>query len=255
VSNSSSSSFLVLSKNQPKVPKKKNRYVDYISVEVIEEDYSRSRNEVVRSIEDKLRLVTSFYAMNYSDWENFDEDLYIRQMTLFRHKIRELGEKYNYRIAITTPPIFFYNDFDFDEEGNPIEYNRVCKEIKVSTEWWEGVGLIKDIVEDKDTSRLERLLFNPQSFFIVGGDEYSKNYDLQYYERQKVNKQKYGYEVFGDETKKSWGQWEPYYVHGRVPEYDHYANDEDWCDESWDEHYCQPNLPFDYDLKDNKNET
>jgi len=247
VSNSSSSSFLVLSKNMPEIPKSKDKYKDCVHVEVIEEEYGRSRNEVVKTLEDKLRLVTSFYAMNFNDWRNFDEDTYINKMIEFKKKIKELGKKYKIAIYITAPPIFFSHDIDFDENGNPIELSKVNKEVKVGTEWYDGIEIIKDIVEDKDTSRLERLLFNPQSFFIVGGDEYYENEVLQYNERQKVEEQNYEYEVFGDENEETWGLWEPYYIHGGVPKYDDYIIE---YSEGWYDSYEQPNLPFSYDLED-----
>ena len=98
VSNSSSSSFVVISKEPLSVIKPANMSKldwEYVRVTTKEASYGRADITLCRTIEDKLRHFTVLYAMYYAE----DKD-YFFKMDSFQEKIRSLGKKYGYMIFI-----------------------------------------------------------------------------------------------------------------------------------------------------------
>lgn len=188
VSNSSSSSFVVISKEPLDVIKPANIDTsgwEYISVTTKEASYGRADITLCRTIEDKLRHFAVLYAMYYAE----DKD-YFFKMDSFREKIRSLGKKYGYMITIECPPLsgFVRQSDQGPEVVNYIDINNEC----------EYASDVAEIVENEDTTELESYLFNPHSFCVLGGDEYSETRRLAHKMRKFVDKEGYEYRKFGD---------------------------------------------------------
>ena len=188
VSNSSSSSFVVISKEPLDVIKPE--YLNaldwkYVSVTTKGASYGRADITVCRTIEDKLRHFTVLYAMYYAE----DKD-YFFKMDSFQEKIRSLGKKYGYMISIECPPLsgFVRQSDQGPEVVNYIDINNEC----------EYIDDVVNIVENEDTTELESYLFNPHSFCVLGGDEYSETFRLAHKMRKFVDKEGYEYRKFGD---------------------------------------------------------
>ena len=188
VSNSSSSSFVVISKEPLDVIKPANIDTsgwEYISVTTKEASYGRAVITLCRTIEDKLRHFTVLYAMHYAE----DKD-YFFKMDSFREKIRSLGKKYGYMISVECPPLsgFVRQSDQGPEVVNYIDINNEC----------EYASDVAEIVENEDTTELESYLFNPHSFCVLGGDEYPETRRLAHKMRKFVDKEGYEYRKFGD---------------------------------------------------------
>ena len=188
VSNSSSSSFVVISKEPLSVIKPANMNTsdwEYVRVTTKEASYGRADITLCRTIEDKLRHFTVLYAMHYAE----DKD-YFFKMDSFREKIRSLGKKYGYMIAIECPPLsgFVHQSDQGPEVVNYIDINNEC----------EYASDVANIVENEDTTELESYLFNPHSFCVLGGNEYPKTRRLAHKMRKFVDKEGYEYRKFGD---------------------------------------------------------
>ncbi len=188
VSNSSSSSFVIISKEPLSVIKPAN--IDtldwkYVSVTTKGASYGRADITICRTIEDKLRHFTVLYAMYYAE----DKD-YFFKMDSFREKIRSLGRKYGYIISVECPPLsgFVRQSDQGPEVINYIDINNEC----------EYIDDVVGIVENEDTTELESYLFNPHSFCVLGGDEYSETRRLAHKMRKFVDKEGYEYRKFGD---------------------------------------------------------
>ena len=158
VSNSSSSSFVVISKEPLSVIKPANMNTsdwEYVRVTTKEASYGRADITLCRTIEDKLRHFAVLYAMHYAE----DKD-YFFKMDSFREKIRSLGKKYGYMIAIECPPLsgFVHQSDQGPEVVNYIDINNEC----------EYIDDVVEIVENEDTTELESYLFNPHSFLRTG---------------------------------------------------------------------------------------
>ena len=103
VSNSSSSSFVVISKEPLSVINPANIGTsdwEYVRVTTKGASYGRADITLCRTIEDKLRHFAVLYAMHYVE----DKD-YFFKMDSFREKIRSLGKKYGYMISVECPPL------------------------------------------------------------------------------------------------------------------------------------------------------
>ena len=188
VSNSSSSSFVIISKEPLSVIKPE--YLNaldwkYVSVTTKEASYGRADITICRTIEDKLRHFTVLYAMYCAE----DKD-YFFKMDSFREKIRSLGRKYGYIISVECPPLsgFVRQSDQGPEVINYIDINNEC----------EYIDDVVGIVENEDTTELESYLFNPHSFCVLGGDEYSETFRLAHKMRKFVDKEGYEYRKFGD---------------------------------------------------------
>ena len=188
VSNSSSSSFVIISKEPLSVIKPE--YLNaldwkYVSVTTKGASYGRADITICRTIEDKLRHFTVLYAMYYAE----DKD-YFFKMDSFQEKIRSLGKKYGYMIVLECPPLsgFVRQSDQGPEVVNYIDINNEC----------EYIDDVVNIVENEDTTELESYLFNPHSFCVLGGDEYSETFRLAHKMRKFVDKEGYEYRKFGD---------------------------------------------------------
>ena len=188
VSNSSSSSFVIISKEPLSVIKPE--YLNaldwkYVSVTTKEASYGRADITICRTIEDKLRHFAVLYAMYYAE----DKD-YFFKMDGFREKIRSLGRKYGYIISVECPPLsgFVRQSDQGPEVINYIDINNEC----------EYIDDVVNIVENEDTTELESYIFNPHSFCVLGGDEYSETFRLAHKMRKFVDKEGYEYRKFGD---------------------------------------------------------
>ena len=188
VSNSSSSSFVIISKEPLSVIKPE--YLNaldwkYVSVTTKGASYGRADITICRTIEDKLRHFTVLYAMYYAE----DKD-YFFKMDSFQEKIRSLGKKYGYMITIECPPLsgFVHQSDQGSEVVNYIDINNEC----------EYISDVVEIIDNEDTTELESYLFNPHSFCVLGGDEYSETFRLAHKMRKFVDKEGYEYRKFGD---------------------------------------------------------
>ena len=194
VSNSSSSSFVVISKEPLSVIKPADESTPdrgYIRVATTGASYLKDNISICRTLEDKLRYFTTLYAIYYEE----DKDYFIK-MHRFQSKIETLGEKYGYKITVKCPPLSgCVRDLAWDSRGDsevvtyvdiPCQCTQLCEQDVV------------DIIENKDTTELESYLFNPHSFCVLGGYEYPKTLRLAHKMRRFVDKEGYEYRKFGD---------------------------------------------------------
>lgn len=262
VSNSSSMSSIVFPKDDNILINEDDpAFEGYLHVDVQEEDYGRSRNEILISIEDKLRFFIAMYAYdNHPDsyeaktQEELDKKLenYFEKMSTLREKLHKMFRKYDIDVYLCTPEVTVREDTDFDPEtGSFIKTGLRTYGIHISTE-----NFIFSSVADMTDEQLEKFLFDKRSFAIVGGDEYRECYDNEWRMKQTID---YEYERFADhedheegdysytdsegvkhywEHSSHWGEIVPdYYDTDHIPDYDH------WDDE-------QPNLPFSKDYQE-----
>jgi len=210
VSNSSSSSFILIAKTP--VPNSKNygktftressrnktvhKDWEYIDVGDMYGEISYCRGDIMRinTIEEKTRYVMSLYAYYYQR----DKDYFEKVLTL-RDKISSLGKKRWYCINMSIPPLSarWAWDHDWSKEGD----SRIpgTKKVETSVNIYTECNYVKELVdmcEDEDTTRLDSFLFNPQSFGILGGDEYEETDRLR---AQCVPELTYEYERIADD--------------------------------------------------------
>ena len=206
VSNSSSSSFVVISKEPLDVIKSADE--KYIRVTTTGASYSRRDFAICRTIEDKLRHFTALYAIHYAK----DKDYFLK-MDSFQQKIVSLGEKYGYIIDLECPPLsgFVLQSDQGSEVVNYIDINNECG----------YMSDVVEVVENEDTTELESYLFNPHSFCVLGGDEYFETDRLAHKMRKLVDKEGYEYRKFGDIT-------EDYEIGDPCP-----WDEEEICTDSW----------------------
>ena len=194
VSNSSSSSFVVISKEPLSVIEHADKDAPdggYISVTTAGASYLRNNISVCRTLEDKLRYFTALYAIYYEE----DKDYFIK-MHRFQSKIETLGEKYGYKITVKCPPLSgCVRDLAWDSQGDPEVVTYVDIPCQCTQLCEQDVV---DIIENKDTTELESYLFNPHSFCVLGGYEYPKTLRLAHKMRRFVDKEGYEYRKFGD---------------------------------------------------------
>ena len=228
VSNSSSSSFLLISKEK-EIPnskqygetyekfkgKKVPNYERIIVDTTAPADFCRDYIKLVTSLEDKVAYLTYLYAYHYQDERPCEN--YFMKMSKFAEKILEIGKKRWYFIVIHTPPLCgskdIYGDGDFSGELETW--------VKVATEC-TYVSDVVEMIEDKDTTRLEEFIFNPNSFALLGGDEYEETYKLEYRAKREVVAKGFEYERIADypdiekgsdpgcpEYEYHWGEYNP----------------------------------------------
>ena len=188
ISNSSSSSFVVISKEPLDVIQPTDKDAPdggYISVTTTGASYLKDNISVCRTLENKLRYFTALYAIHYEEDKN-----YFIKMNRFQSKIEALGEKYGYKITVTCPPLSGCV-LQSDEGLEIVNY------IDISNECGYFEEVVK-IIENEDTTELESYLFNPHSFCVLGGDEYFETDRLAHKMRKFVDKEGYEYRKFGD---------------------------------------------------------
>ena len=194
VSNSSSSSFVVISKEPLSVIKPADASTPdggYIRVTTTGASYSKNNISVCRTLENKLRHFTALYAIHYEEDKN-----YFIKMNRFQSKIEALGEKYGYKITVECPPLSgCVRDLAWDSQGDPEVVTYVDIPCQCTQLYEQDVV---DIIENKDTTELESYLFNPHSFCLLGGSEYLETRRLIREMRKFVDKEGYEYRKFGD---------------------------------------------------------
>lgn len=199
VSNSSSSSFIIISKEETfysqmgEIDKDSNEIIDFLYIDADDgTNYNRDNNCLLNSIEDKVKYIAILYAINYQE----DPNYYII-MHEFNKKIHKLGEKYGYFIHITAPPLYGgVHDTKFNREtGEEVECDPYVETFVKSQTECCYVEEVVNLIENEDTTDLESYIFNPNSFCILGGDEYRENRRLRDMMKQKVN---YPYMVIAD---------------------------------------------------------
>lgn len=189
VSNSSSSSFVLIANTEPQNSKyygrtwthkrtgKVNNEYEILYTEDFEkeENYCRGNIVWVKSIPGKIKYIMAMYAYYYQR----DKD-YFNKILSLRDKIFELGKKHWYIIEISTPPLFARYDYDWDDALDDWNKNtqRVETYVKIYTEC-TYVKDIVDMVEGEDTTLLDSFIFNENSFAVLGGDEYSETDELR----------------------------------------------------------------------------
>ena len=204
VSNSSSSSFVVISKEPLDVIKpvdENDPDEGYRRITTTGASYSRTNISICKTLEDKLRHFAVLYAIYYQRSKD-----YFLKMDFLKRKIRSVGKKYGYMIAVECPPLSGYIPWyrnpqckypplsgDVSQQEIPEAVTYV--DIENECEYLEEV--VK-IIEKEDTTELESYLFNPHSFCILGGDEYPKTLRLAHKMRKFVDKEGYEYRKFGD---------------------------------------------------------
>lgn len=250
VSNSSSSSFIVVSKEKlPKPEVQMNKetgraHYEYLDMDFYGEiDYCRSDIQAITEVKDKIRFVKCIYALEklYSKEEEYTTETlpeYLEYLYKAGKRLLDVCRRYGYVLNNDWPPIHFVrNDEKYDWEKHeyapcPVTYRA---SLDVSTE----IGVCKEIVhmmEAESTDELERFLFDPRSFAVVGGDEYPREMAVvEWPLRQKVD---YDYDFYSDnKSKEEWGTKEPdYYSSESIPDLD---IDEDRRNDEY-----QANLPF-----------
>lgn len=209
VSNSSSSSFVVISKEDlPDCKDYLPEDLKYTEIKV-EGKINYCRNDIMlcRTMKDKIRYLVALCAHHYAA-----DTQYFFEMERCVKKIGDLGKKHGYLFDITYPPLkgFLVNEFleskdlDFSSEDDLIAAylndprTTVRTYVTVSTEC-NYISSMVDLVESEDTTELESYIFNPDSFCVLGGDEYSKTYRLAHKMRKIVDKEGYKYRKFGDD--------------------------------------------------------
>ena len=194
VSNSSSSSFVVISKEPLSVIKPADESTPdggYIHITTAGVSYLENNISVCRTLEDKLRYFTALYAIYYEE----DKDYFIK-MNGFQSKIEALGEKYGYKITVICPPLSgCVRDLAWDSRGDPEVITYVDIPCQCTQLYEQGVV---DIIENEDTTELESYLFNPHSFCLLGGSEHPKTLRLAHRMRKFADKEGYEYRKFGD---------------------------------------------------------
>lgn len=212
VSNSSSSSFLVISKTNENLKiGNPAEEIEYHSVHIEGElSYCRSDIRLLETIEDKTEYIMAMYAYILDELENHECKLdkmepILEKLYSLKEWIYEIGRKYNMKVTASLP---LYK-FQREEEYYDFEKRKFidCKPFyEIYPLVYTEAGYISELREmiENNKEMLERFLFNPQSFAILGGDEY---YDqlrpLEVSMRKKVN---YDYDFISDcEKKDDWG--------------------------------------------------
>lgn len=225
----------------------------YVPVSIPQEvRYCRSDIAKVTSLKDKIVYLYSLYCY-YLVLSRSSQSLTITQILKkidsARRKIIKLGRKYGYDIYLESFPVNIYLSRDYDSKKREFSKHKHLElSVNVSTECCYS-GEVFRMFEDKDTLELERALFNPQSFCVLGGDEYSETFDLGFFSKKDIDKDPYPYHLIADYSE-DWGS--------RVPDYwdnDHIPDsptleeiEREFPGTSWEEKWsysrAQKNLPF-----------
>ena len=189
VSNSSSSSFVVISKEPLSVIKpadENDPSGGYIRVTTAGASYGKYNISICKTLEDKLRHFVVLYAIYYQGSKD-----YFFKMESLKRKIKSLGKKYGYMVAVECPPLSGYIPYHKEDNSEVITFVNIENECDYLEE-------VVKIIENEDTTELESYLFNPHSFCVLGGYEYPKTLRLTHKMRKFVDKEGYEYRKFGD---------------------------------------------------------
>lgn len=225
VSNSSSSSFVVISKEDISPDADcvtPPRLVEdtYRIVEIPEgTSYCREDIKLLNTLDDKLKFLVAMYAYAY---QHEEAKIYSTRMLACQYKLAGICSRYGFYMAIHTPPLrgdvgsILLDDYYRDCKRNKDTHsssniNEIIKTvvdspqtsfstyINVSTEC-HFISEMVDLVENENTTKLESYLFNPHSFCVIGGDEYLETSRIAYKMKQYVKKEGYEYLKFGDDA-------------------------------------------------------
>lgn len=185
VSNSSSSSFILISKEELLSPKKNLSSKEYLSIYADDgTDYNRYNNCRLDTIGDKIKYIAIIYSIYYEESSD-----YFFKTNYFINKVRDLGKKHGYYFNIQMPPLYghVYNKtFDVTSKSYVECEPYTVTYIKSTTEC-RYLKEVVELVENEDITDLESYIFNPHSFCILGGDEYKENVRLQFEARKEVD--------------------------------------------------------------------
>ena len=187
VSNSSSSSFMIISKEDIDSAPLMHADEDDSWLEVEADDktcYNRGNNCRLDTLCDKVKYLTILYAYHYQR-----DPRYFFLMDDLRNKFQKLCKKYGYSLYLQTPSlrgVVRSNKYDMKTHTYKKCEPFVETYIESSTEC-TYVSEVVELIEAEDTTELESFLFNPHSFCILGGDEYYENAVLAYQARQEID--------------------------------------------------------------------
>ena len=159
VSNSSSSSFVVISKEPLSVIKpvdENDPDGGCVYVTTAGSSYCKYNISICKTLEDKLRHFVVLYAIYYQGSKD-----YFFKIDFLKRKIRNLGKKYGYIISVECPPLSGY--ISWYRGDNP----EVTTFVNIENECDYLEEVVK-IIENEDTTELESYLFNPHSFCVLG---------------------------------------------------------------------------------------
>lgn len=184
VSNSSSASFILIaktpvpnSKNYGQTYKRGKRVIndlEHIDIDDFSGEVNYCRGDIMRinTISEKIKYVLALYARWYESDPN-----YFRRILTLKNKVYLLGLSHWYSISIPMVPLYAHWDWT-DENKIDCDTHKIETSVKVYTECSYSKKIV-EMCEDEDTSRLDSFIFNPQSFGILGGDEYEETYRLR----------------------------------------------------------------------------
>lgn len=191
VSNSSSSSFVLISNSKPQNSEQfgktftrtssrhstvHNDY-EYLTVTPYEHEINYGRSDImwVSSITDKIKYIMALYSRYYECDKN-----YFKKVLDAKHKIFLLGISHWYYITIPIVPLLAHYENNWKTHKKT---NKIKTYVNVYTEC-TYIHKVVEMIENEDTTLLDRFLFTDDSFCILGGDEYSETFELQ---RKAVN--------------------------------------------------------------------
>lgn len=217
VSNSSSASFVLIGNTEPTNSAQYGRTFTRISTgasgnstahpdyEILhvphyedETNFCRSDIMWVSSIEGKIWYIMALYAR----WYEGDPD-YFKKVLDAESKIFKLGISHWYSIGIQIPPLFARYERDWDSENHKfLDTKHIETYVNVYTECDYSKQIV-DMIEDEDTSLLDRFIFSNHSFCVLGGDEYDETYSLQreavdYLNKIRKDNPDFSYVMFAD---------------------------------------------------------
>ena len=196
VSNSSSASFVIISKEDldtaPILHADKDDDCLYINADD-NTCYNRGDNCRLNSLCDKIKYITILYAYHYQR-----DPKYFFRMDALCKKLKKICKGYGYFLYLQTPSLrgsVRSNKYDMETHTYKKCEPSVETYIESSTEC-TYVSEVVELIEAEDTTELESFLFNPHSFCILGGDEYYENAVLAYQARQEID---YPYKRISDD--------------------------------------------------------
>lgn len=252
VSNSSSSSFVLIAntpaQDSPKygvtfTRKSRNNsttHPDYemIYIEPYEGITSYCRGDVmwVSSIEGKVRYIMALYAKYYENDPN-----YFQKVLEAKEKIYRLGITHWYSIVIPISPLYARYEWDWDKENKEfLDTKHIETYVRVFTECIYSKDIV-GMIDDEDTSLLDRFIFSNDSFCILGGDEYDETYELQRKAVDYLNKRReevpdFSYKLIADWQEHDIGdKWYDSEGKEHIYEYESHWEKECFEHEGWDD--------------------
>lgn len=252
VSNSSSSSFVLIAntsaqnslqygkmfkrtsnRNSTERPDYEMLYVEpYVG----ETSYCRGDIMWISSITGKIRYIMALYSRYYEN-----DPSYFEKVLNARNKIFNLGISHWYSIGIPILPLYARYERDWDNENNKLlDTKHIETYVEVFTECEYSKDIVK-MIEDEDTSLLDRFIFSPNSFCVLGGDEYDETYALQRKAVEVLNvlrndNPNFSYTMFADyEDHNKGDKWVDFNGNEHVWEYDSHWEKECFEHENWDD--------------------